>query len=91
MHYKIHIVGSCGNVLCGTRVRYEEGSFFLAFGVEFSLSVCQLAFITYTDTHLLAAVISTNTALQNDSNYTAETNQLVRYNTVNLNRTQTTG
>jgi hypothetical protein len=64
----------------------QSGRLFLAFGIEFSLSVCQLAFITYTDTHLLGAVIRSNTALQNDSNYTAEANQSVRYNTVNFNR-----
>ena len=64
----------------------QSGKLFLEFGVEFSLSVCQLVFITYTDTHLLSAVIRSNTALQNDSNYTAEADQSVRYNTVNFNR-----
>jgi hypothetical protein len=36
---------------------------------------CQFAFIKYTDTHLLAEVISTNSALQNDSNYIAKANK----------------
>jgi len=65
----------------------QSGKLFLAVGVEFSLSVCcQLAFITHTDTYLPAAVIITNNALQNESNYTAESNKPLRYNAVNFNR-----
>jgi hypothetical protein len=58
---------------------------------RFSLSACQLAFITYIDTNLLAVVIGTNNAPQYVSNYTAKANKPVRYNTVNFNRPQTTG